>query len=63
MEVVREGDQGTLRLASVTKLPDNSVLEAWVRREGEVEPVPELFVPDRSGSASTTIGDMRHVTW
>lgn len=60
-KVVREGDQGTLRLANVTKLPDNRVLEAWVRREGEIEPVRELFVPDRSGSASTTIGDMRHV--
>jgi anti-sigma-K factor RskA len=60
-EVLREGDQGTLRLANVAKLPDNRVLEAWVRREGEVEPVRELFVPDHSGSASTTIGDMRHV--
>jgi anti-sigma-K factor RskA len=60
-EILREGDQGTLRLANVAKLPDNRVLEAWVRREGEVEPVRELFVPDRSGSASTTIGDLRHV--
>jgi anti-sigma-K factor RskA len=60
-EVVREGDQGTLRLANVTKLPDDHVLEAWVRREGEVEPVRELFVPDRNGNASATIGDMRHV--
>jgi anti-sigma-K factor RskA len=60
-QVLREGDQGTLRLTNVANLPDNRVLEAWVRREGEVEPVRELFVPDRSGSASTTIGDMRHV--
>jgi anti-sigma-K factor RskA len=60
-EVVREGDRGTLRLDNVTKLPDNRVLQAWVRREGEVEPVRELFVPDRSGIASTTIGDMRQV--
>jgi anti-sigma-K factor RskA len=60
-KVVREGDRGTLRLADVKKLPENRVLEAWVRRDGEVEPVRELFVPDRSGSASTTIGDMRNV--
>ena len=60
-KVIREGEKGTLRLANVSKLPDNRVLEAWVRREGEVEPVRELFVPDRSGSASTTLGDMRHV--
>jgi anti-sigma-K factor RskA len=60
-KVIREGDEGTLRLANVEKLPENRVLEAWVRRDGEVEPVQQLFVPDRSGSASTTIGDMRQV--
>ena len=59
--VVREGDKGTLFLADVKELPDNRVLEAWVRRDGEVEPVRELFVPDPRGAASTTIDDMRHV--
>ncbi|HEX3733837.1 MAG TPA: anti-sigma factor [Solirubrobacterales bacterium] len=60
-KVIREGDRGTLRLADVKKLPENRILEAWVRRDGEVEAVPELFVPDRKGSASTTIDDMRDV--
>jgi anti-sigma-K factor RskA len=60
-KVIREGDRGTLRLADVKDLPENRILEAWVRRDGEVEPVPELFVPDRKGSASTTIDDMRNV--
>ena len=59
--VIREGDRGTLHLADVKKLPENRVLEAWVRRDGEVEPVRKLFVPDRRGSASTTLGDMRDV--
>ncbi|MDX6604615.1 MAG: hypothetical protein QOF23_1124 [Solirubrobacterales bacterium] len=60
-KVIREGDRGTLRLANVRRLPENRVLEAWVRRDGEVKPVRKLFVPDRGGSASTTIGDMRNV--
>ena len=60
-KVIREGDRGTLRLADVKDLPENRILEAWVRRDGEVDAVPELFVPDRKGSASTTIGDMRNV--
>jgi len=34
------------------------VLEAWVQREGEVEAVPALFVPNDEGNASTVIEDM-----
>lgn len=60
-KLVSEGDGGTLRLANVHALPPERVLEAWVRRNGEVEPVQALFVPDREGRASTTIDDMRGV--
>jgi anti-sigma-K factor RskA len=56
--MVHEGDGGTLKLAGVHQLPPGKVLEAWVRREGKVESVPALFVPDRAGRASTTIADM-----
>lgn len=59
--MVREGDGGTLKLAGVHQLPPGKVLEAWVRREGKVEPVPALFVPDREGRASTMIADMSGV--
>ena len=41
--------------------PHDRVLEAWVQRDGEVEPVQALFVPDRDGQASTTIADMSGV--
>jgi anti-sigma-K factor RskA len=61
VKMVREGDGGTLRLAGVHQLPPKKVLEAWVRREGKVEPVPALFVPDREGRAETTITDMSGV--
>jgi hypothetical protein len=61
VKMVREGNGGTLRLADVHQLPPGKVLEAWVRREGKVEPVPALFVPDREGRASTTIEDMSGV--
>ncbi len=61
VKMVREGERGTLRLAGVHQLPPKKVLEAWVRREGKVEAVPALFVPDREGRASTRIDDMRGV--
>lgn len=57
-EMVNEGDSGTLRLANVDPLPDDRVLEAWVQREGEVEAVRALFVPDRQGRASTQLPNM-----
>ncbi len=58
VKMVSEGDGGTLHLANLHQLPPGKVLEAWVRREGEVEPVPALLVPDREGRAETTIADM-----
>ena len=60
-KMVSEGEGGTLRLANVKPLPDGRVLQAWVRRDGEVEAVPALFVPNREGNASTTIDDMSGV--
>lgn len=60
-EVVSSGGGAELNLAHVEALPPDRVLEAWVQREGEVEPVKALFVPDRDGNASTTIADMHGV--
>jgi anti-sigma-K factor RskA len=59
--MVRDGDEGTLHLANVHQVPSDRVLEAWVRRDGQVEPVRALFVPDRKGRASTTIANMSGV--
>ena len=59
--MVSEGDGGTLKLEGVEPLPGDRVLEAWVQREGEVEAVPALFVPDHEGHASTVIEDMSGV--
>jgi anti-sigma factor RsiW len=59
--VVREGDSGMLRLADVHRLPSGMVLEAWVRRNGEVSPTGGLFLPDRHGQAMTTIPDLSGV--
>lgn len=60
-KVVSEDGSGEIHLSNVKSLPENRVLEAWVRRDGEVEPVKALFVPDREGNASTTLGSMRGV--
>jgi hypothetical protein len=56
--VAMEGRGAKLRLTNVRQLPPDRVLEAWVKREGQIEPVPALFVPDREGRASTRIADM-----
>ena len=60
-KMVNEGDGGTLHLANVRQLPDDRVLEAWVQRDGEVEAVEALFVPDSDGKASTELPDMEGV--
>jgi anti-sigma-K factor RskA len=57
-KMIDEGDGGTLHLANVRRLPNDKVLEAWVQRDGEVEPVEALFVPDRKGQASTELPNM-----
>jgi anti-sigma-K factor RskA len=57
-KMISEGDSGTLHLANVKQLPSDRVLEAWVQRDGEVEAVAALFVPDREGRASTELPDM-----
>jgi anti-sigma-K factor RskA len=61
VKMVREGEGGTLHLANVHQLPPGKVLEAWVRREGTVESVPALMVPDRKGEAETSIASMKGV--
>ena len=60
-KMISYGDSGTLHLDNVKQLPSDRVLEAWVQREGEVEPVEALFVPDREGRASTELPDMNGV--
>jgi anti-sigma-K factor RskA len=61
VKMVQEGDSGTLQLSGVHQLPPDKVLEAWVEREGQVEAVPALFVPNRDGQAETRIADMNGV--
>jgi hypothetical protein len=60
-KMIDEGDGGTLHLANVRELPEERVLEAWVQRDGKVEPVEALFVPNREGRASTELPDMSGV--
>jgi anti-sigma-K factor RskA len=55
-------EHGRIKLSNVPSLPPDRVLEAWVERDGQIEAVPALFVPDGEGQAATTIGDMRGVT-
>lgn len=61
VKMTQEGDGGKLELGGVPQPPKDKVFEAWVEREGEVEAVPALIVPDRHGHAETTIADMSGV--
>lgn len=61
-KMVREGDSGTLRLANVSRLRADEVLQAWVRRGEQIESAEaSLFVPNRNGTAITVIEDMQGV--
>jgi anti-sigma-K factor RskA len=53
---------GRIKLSNVAPLPHDRVLEAWLERDGQVEAVPALFVPDGEGEAATVLGDMGGVT-
>lgn len=61
VKMVPEGKGGTLHISHLHQPEPGKVLEAWVLRDGEVEAVPALFVPDRHGHAETTIADMSGV--
>jgi anti-sigma-K factor RskA len=58
VKMVAEGEGGTLHISHLHQPRPGKVLEAWVLREGEVEAVRALFVPDRHGQAETRIADM-----
>lgn len=50
----RSGDSGTLEMTGLHPLPRSRVYEAWVQRDGRVEP-SALFAAGRDGSAGTAI--------
>jgi hypothetical protein len=56
--VVREGDEGELRLAGLEQVEEGKTLEAWVKRGETYEPVQMLFTPDSEGDATTQIEDL-----
>lgn len=60
-KVVSEGNGGTLSLAHVRALPEDEVLQAWVQRGGRIESAKTLFVPNRDGTATVAIDEMRGV--
>ncbi|MET0306742.1 MAG: anti-sigma factor [Solirubrobacterales bacterium] len=57
-EMVREGDNGTLRLENLHQLPADEILQAWVQRGERVESAKTLFVPNADGTATAVIGEM-----
>jgi hypothetical protein len=57
--VVREGDEGELRLTGVGQVEEGKTLEAWVQRGKTYEPVKMLFKPDAQGNATTQIEDLK----
>lgn len=61
VRMIQEDEGGKLELAGVPQPPKDKVFEAWVERDGDVEAVPALIVPDRNGHAETTIADMEGV--
>ena len=61
VEMVSEGDSGTLHLANLPQLPPDEVLQAWVERDDQVVSAKTLFVPNPDGTATAVIDDMTGV--
>lgn len=57
--VVREGDEGELRLTGVGQVEKGKTLEAWVQRGEKYVPVKDLFKPDAEGNATAQIEDLK----
>jgi hypothetical protein len=57
--VVREGDEGELRLTGLEQVEEGKTLEAWVQRGKTYEPVKMLFKPDEEGNATAEIDDLQ----
>jgi anti-sigma-K factor RskA len=62
VEMVRQGESGTLHLANLRQLPPDEVLQAWVQRGERVVSARTLFVPNPDGTATATIDDMDGVS-
>lgn len=62
VEMVRQGDAGTLHLANLQPLPPDKVLQAWVRRGERIESAKTLFVPNPDGTATAVIDQMNGVS-
>jgi anti-sigma-K factor RskA len=50
----RKDDSGTLELTGLSQLPSDEVYQAWVQRDGKMEP-SSLFAPRDNGTASAAI--------
>jgi anti-sigma-K factor RskA len=50
----RSGDSGTLEMVGLKQLPRDDVYQAWVQRDGRIEP-SSLFEARRDGTASAAI--------
>lgn len=62
VEMVRQGESGTLHLANLRQLPPDEVLQAWVQRGDQVVSAKTLVVPNSDGTAIATIDDMDGVS-
>ena len=62
VEMVRDGDSGTLKLANMGQAPPDRVMQVWVRHGTQVAPAQApLFRPDADGAATVRIADMSGV--
>jgi anti-sigma-K factor RskA len=50
----RAGDRGVLHVESLPALPENRVYQAWIQRDGTMEP-STTFVLDRNGSTEVAV--------
>lgn len=60
-ELVITGDNATLEVAGLPELDRDSVYQAWLERDGELEP-SSTFIVDRSGTGAAAIAEVAGAT-
>jgi hypothetical protein len=60
--MVSANGAGTLKMTGLAQPDEGQVYQAWIQRGQSVIPTDSLFVPDRHGSATTSIPDLGGVS-
>jgi anti-sigma-K factor RskA len=59
--LVQSGNSGMLRISNLQQPQGGKVYQAWIERDGDIEPTESLFLPRGDGTATTSVPDLEGV--